>query len=506
MDQQRLRQGWRRLVRSPILPFAALSLFLLWAHEPWRDEAEAWLIARDTPTLGAFFHAMRYEGTPVLWHLLLRLLSHAGLPFLSARILHAAIAVAGVALVWSKAPFRPWEKWMLSFGYYAAYEYDAITRSYALLGLLLFVVALAHRQRHERPLRYGLSLALLANVTLHGLIVAGILAAAHGIDLLRRRAWSWRATQGGAIAATSFALAIYGMRQPPDLARLLSEWHVSPWDLPKSFAASFLPLPGGLHPFWNTSFLGSAPGAVKLLAFVVLLAGACWTLREDRWVLGIYLVAVAALEALFVFRYYGGLHHAGVLFLVYVFCLWLARDSLPWPRREPTLAGAGDRGARAAAAFLVLVLGAQVTAAAVAVVEDGTGSFSGSGATARYLEEHGYVGNGTFLAFYRSFTGMGVLAQLQDTDARAYSPEFNAFQSYTPWSQTHRDGYYYTLPEVLAKVDAADDGYGRTILVVYEHVLGDAVDHSPRLTHLATFGADSIGSDELFDVYEVLPP
>src|SRR5260221_594521 len=83
---------------------------------------------------------------------------------------------------------------------------DAIARSYALMALALFAVAALDRQRHEHPLRFGLALAVLANVTLHGLIVAGILAAAHGIDALRRGTWTWRVTQGGAIAAAGFAV------------------------------------------------------------------------------------------------------------------------------------------------------------------------------------------------------------------------------------------------------------------------------------------------------------
>src|SRR5207249_1186745 len=58
------------------------GLFLLSAalvasrHELWRDEMQAWLIARDSPTVLDILRQARYEGAPPLWHLALRVLSH----------------------------------------------------------------------------------------------------------------------------------------------------------------------------------------------------------------------------------------------------------------------------------------------------------------------------------------------------------------------------------------------------------------------------------------------
>ena len=45
------------------LVFAAIA-----HHEPWSDEAQAWLMGRDTGFGDLLFRALRYEGSPGLWH------------------------------------------------------------------------------------------------------------------------------------------------------------------------------------------------------------------------------------------------------------------------------------------------------------------------------------------------------------------------------------------------------------------------------------------------------
>jgi len=53
-----------------ILLYSAINIVVLIRHEPWEDEARAWLIARDLDLL-SIFKQMAYEGTPALWHMLL---------------------------------------------------------------------------------------------------------------------------------------------------------------------------------------------------------------------------------------------------------------------------------------------------------------------------------------------------------------------------------------------------------------------------------------------------
>jgi hypothetical protein len=511
MDGARLRQVVVDLLRSPVPWFLAFSLFLLWVHEPWRDEAEVWLIGRDSLSLGAFFQTMRYEGTPPVWHLGLMALAKLGAPFWSARLLHVAVATAGVALVWLRAPFSRSEKWLWAFGYYTAYEYDALTRSYALLCLVLFAVAAFDRQRHARPLAYGGLLALLANVTLHGFLIACILAAAFGLERLRARTWTWAVMRGALVVMGGLALAAFLMRPPPDLAPWLQEWHVAhPWvyNSFRSVLQAFVPIPSSHRVFWNTNLLDGLSGLGKIVAALAIYAASCWTLRKSPPVLCIYLAATAVLEVLFMVKYYGGAHHAGLVFVLFMVCLWLARDRTAAAPLHGLAVSAvpaqAMRGARALAMFLPAILVLQVVAAAIAVERDATGEFSGAGDVARYLEANALLGPATFTTAYHSHSGMAILAQLHDTKARFFFAEEGRLGSNTPWTTKWQAGTHLTLDQVLAAIDAAAPPGSRLFLIDDAPHLEGTANATSRLTHLASFGPDLVGTqEEQFELYEV---
>jgi hypothetical protein len=85
--------------RLALALYVALVALLLPRHEPWFDEGQAWLMARDLGLGELFLHKLRYEGTPGLWHLLLAPLAKAGLPYFTLQLVAAAAAVTGAALL-----------------------------------------------------------------------------------------------------------------------------------------------------------------------------------------------------------------------------------------------------------------------------------------------------------------------------------------------------------------------------------------------------------------------
>jgi hypothetical protein len=46
--------------------FAIVLLFGMAHHEMWRDELQAWMVAREAHSLGGLLNNMKYEGNPVL--------------------------------------------------------------------------------------------------------------------------------------------------------------------------------------------------------------------------------------------------------------------------------------------------------------------------------------------------------------------------------------------------------------------------------------------------------
>lgn len=53
------------VVNTALCFYAALVLTMLFFHEPWRDEAQAWLVVRDLDFLG-ILSQMKYEFSRVL--------------------------------------------------------------------------------------------------------------------------------------------------------------------------------------------------------------------------------------------------------------------------------------------------------------------------------------------------------------------------------------------------------------------------------------------------------
>src|ERR1035438_3311336 len=175
----------------PWWQIADFGVFGLWVaivgstihhHEKWADEAQAWLLARDLDLRTLWFHELRYEGTPGLWHSILWMAQRAfHLPYDAIGYVGMAFATAGAALVLFRAPLPRPLRWLLIFSYFMVYQYAVIARPYTLLPLLSFAAAALFKDL-KHPVRMTVVLVLLANVSMHGIIIAGCLGLAYLID------------------------------------------------------------------------------------------------------------------------------------------------------------------------------------------------------------------------------------------------------------------------------------------------------------------------------------
>lgn len=161
----------------------ALMLFLAffgivsYFHEPWLDEAEAWMIARDASYYDMFFVLPHYEGHPPLWWLILSVPAKLGMPYeLSLSMVMIIISGIIAYLIMFKSPFCGIVRLILPFTYYFFYQYGIIARPYGLLTLAMILAAIFYRQRNQKPFRYVLSLALLCAASAFGIIISGGLA------------------------------------------------------------------------------------------------------------------------------------------------------------------------------------------------------------------------------------------------------------------------------------------------------------------------------------------
>jgi hypothetical protein len=376
-------------------------------HEPWFDEAQAWLIARDLNPGELIGHFIRYEGTPPLWHLLLMLPAKAGLPYASLQILSIALMGAGVWLLLRHSPFPLGFKILLPFTFFCFYQYTVVARSYALILPFLGGMALAHPSRWTKPIPFMLLILAFCWISLHTALLAG------GVALVEmataRRTWktldfSQRkrrllclaafAANAGLIAAVVFPpLDCTFPNEPPSWALFLKNNIITV----------------------NQSVAGWVP-----LSFAVLLA--LWHFFGQARLRPLYAVPVILLLLLFGLRYVN-VWHEGILVFWLLFVLWISLNpETPLqenPRRLPWIASLA----------LLLMSLIQISWSVNTAVYDWKHPYSGSRRAAEILKP--LLAEGKTVAAY-GFAAHAVLPYF-NTNPFSNSPDSrHSFYSWTP--------------------------------------------------------------------------
>lgn len=296
--------------------YLAATWFTMSAHEPWRDEAYAWLIARDTGW-SEFFRLRAYEGTPALWYLLLMPLARLGLPYFSMSILHLLLASGIAALILWRSPFSLTTKTLLVFSYYLFWQYAIEARFYTPGLFLLFAAAALYGERFTRPVLYAACVALVFNCTIHLAPIAGALLVAFATECVVSKVRARRPWIGlGVMAAGALFMLIQtrpftvlpdAMPSHPRAALSNADWSQALRALSEAF------------------FVGVGPVAIVSYAAVAVLVLALYALASKPIPLMILAMHVFGMLAVFVLLQRGFSRHHGVLLLGIVFCLWIAK-------------------------------------------------------------------------------------------------------------------------------------------------------------------------------------
>ncbi len=162
-----------------------IVFFLLWLaaaivvtafHEPWYDEAQAWLIARDASFKTILFETTHTEGHPPLWQLLLSVFAKTGMPYEpSLKTLQLLITSAAVLLILFKSPFPKLIRISLPFGFFIFYNTAVIARPYSITMLAFILMAMTYNRRDEKPVPFVLSVSLLCLSHMFGIMMGGMI-------------------------------------------------------------------------------------------------------------------------------------------------------------------------------------------------------------------------------------------------------------------------------------------------------------------------------------------
>ena len=279
-----------------LLIFVAGTLYTGLHHEPWRDEADAWLAARDLPLAQMVPAWTAYAGTPALWYLVLKTIIYSGLPYVAETIINLLFAWAAAAVLVFAAPFTRLTKILLLGSYFFAYEYAVIARSYALAVLLIFL-AVASR---KNPVGFAIVIALLFNTNVHGAIIAALL-----IVITIKRSWL-----PNLIVVAGALLAFWQLHLPAGDSNPLAMRGVEMSAL-TALRDVFVPFSGTLL----TSFLST-----------VMLALIAFSIRRSARAVIVLLGALTILLGLYTAIWFGGLRASGMILIAVMASIWIAEN------------------------------------------------------------------------------------------------------------------------------------------------------------------------------------
>jgi hypothetical protein len=432
--------------------FAVLLAPRIGVHIFWRDEWHTWLFAKDAPDLGTLFVRARYDGHPLTWYWIVWGLTRVFDDPVAMKAAHAVFATLVALVVGLAAPFPRWQRALLVFGYFFAFEYAVLSRNYSIgvLGLLFATAAFVRAPNRPFWPCVGVAFAIHANAM--AALIAVPLGVYFGLTRWLRRPIAWRGLLvGGAIVIATSLLAAIETSSPPDRAN-------SPWvagvdvELAGRVSAAtwraFVPIPLIDRGWWNknvldfTVFTPVIRFTEPLLGLATLFGLALFPpggRRDLRW---LWLASAGIILAFEYFKIAASLRHHGFVWIAFVIVYWLARGT-------PTPGGNSVRTKDEW--FWRTILAAQFVAALCASVADVLLPFSAARATAGFLRDRYPTAQ---VITQRDFEGGSIAGEL---GRDVYFPVPGRWGTYVIWNDQR--GVRVSpgrLDQIAAELAAAD--------------------------------------------------
>ena len=306
-------------------------------HEPWYDEAEAWQMARGASLHDLIFYIPHYEGHPALWYLILAIPAKLGVPYeIGLKTIACAAAFLYGWLFLFRSPFPKVIRYCLPFHYFFFYQYGVISRPYGLMVLCLLLMAMAFRDKDQRPWRFILPMMALCALSGYGIVLAGGICIAWVWDICVEKNWKlfsgsfWKDKRViGLLALLLIAVLIILEIMPRTDTYATSKSASNPLVI-RLLYTFFLMLPDStvLTVLEGAAFLSKAHIAIPILLVGILIGAILLTVmisasngRNLK-----FLVIPYFLFAIFAALVYFCAHHMGMMLAFAVFWFWISLE------------------------------------------------------------------------------------------------------------------------------------------------------------------------------------
>lgn len=430
------------------IAYMAVVAVVMYFHEPWFDEAQSWLIARDSSFVDLLTLRPHYEGHPPLWTLLLSIPAKTGVPYEIGLkgVQFLCAALLGGWLIF-RAPFNRLTIALLPFTYFICFQYGVTARPYALLCVSLLMVAHYWEYANSKPSntwKLVLSLVLMCAISAYGIAIAAGFALAWVVrsvqiagiknavceifsNINRLLGWILLAFVGFASVACIWPAAnAFGSRATFSGNSHLIQFLYFIFVVPSE--SMFTAFAGDVS--LRRMSLGILPTIICVLISILIWAFAICIAKRRKMLVSLIL---PYLTFAIIATQYFTLHHAGIVFVFFIAQLWMCVANKPL-NFDITLANKLSNKCAFTQSIIVILLAPSLIWNIFACVNDIRFDYSGSRALAQFIQRN-HAENKRFVTSWLHNE------EKTDKSGKVISPEFEDVHQYS-WQLITANPYF----------------------------------------------------------------
>lgn len=430
------------------IAYMAVVAVVMYFHEPWFDEAQSWLIARDSSFADLLTLRPHYEGHPPLWTLLLSIPAKTGVPYEIGLkgVQFLCAALLGGWLIF-RAPFNRLTIALLPFTYFICFQYGVTARPYALLCVSLLMVAHYWKYADSKPSntwKLVLSLVLMCAISAYGIAIAAGFALAWVVrsvqiagiknavckifsNINRLLGWILLAFVGFASVACIWPAAnAFGSRATFSGNSHLIQFLYFIFVVPSE--SMFTAFAGDVS--LRRMSLGILPTIICVLISILIWAFAICIAKRRKMLVSLIL---PYLTFAIIATQYFTLHHAGIVFVFFIAQLWMCVANKPL-NFDITLANKLSNKCAFTQSIIVILLAPSLIWNIFACVNDIRFDYSGSRALAQFIQRN-HAENKRFVTSWLH------KEEKLDSNGNTISPEFEDVHQYS-WQLITANPYF----------------------------------------------------------------
>lgn len=308
-----------------------IAWFKFQYHELWKDEWQAWFVAKDKG-VGELLSFLYYEGHPVLWYLYLKIFSifsnnHNDLTLLN--VAHLVTVAVGLYFLFVRFRFPLLLKILFAASYFLLFEYGIVNRGYFLVIVFAFWAAWLLSQKDYNAKTLTIVLFLLCQTEVYGVFIAISL----GLYMWYDKYISGQRTDTNILGGIGLGFLVFVLSVFPRDFGHIAKTSGQTWQGMEKLLAAFqgnlanVYMPG----LTNDTFAHGSTAAGMVFSLLILI-GLYFIFKSDKAALfsmALFLAAVISFSFLF---FLGGIRQWGMGFVFFIALLQLR--GLNWQKEK----------------------------------------------------------------------------------------------------------------------------------------------------------------------------